>query len=139
MERRNNIVTPWQGRALQNGRTPLPEGPGERPWVSHPNTLVAAPAAYFGLAPDNGSSHGTRWDIQAIAKLLALRQRDTTWEDIASQMGRSVTAVVSAYALWYDRLYHHLLNEEENKKAERTWLDAHRRWSAVQESVAERE
>lgn len=40
---------------MQKGRTPLPEAPGARPWVTHPETLVAAPAAFFGLAPDTVS------------------------------------------------------------------------------------
>ncbi|RSM08716.1 hypothetical protein BHE90_009113 [Fusarium euwallaceae] len=129
MERRDNILTPWQERALQKGRTPLPEAPGARPWVSHPETLVAAPAAYFGLAPDTGSSSGVRWDVTDIAKLLALSQKGKKWEEIASQIDRSITAVVSTCALWLDRLNQHVLNEED-KKNEATWVEAHRRWSA---------
>ncbi|RSL56241.1 hypothetical protein CEP54_008969 [Fusarium duplospermum] len=126
MERRDNILAPWQDKALRKGRTPLPEAPGARPWVSHPETLVAAPAAYFGLAPDTGSSSGVRWDVSDIAKLLALRQKGEKWEEVA--MSRSVTTVVSTYALWLDRLNYHVNGDKKN---EETWVEAHRRWSAV--------
>ena len=34
---------PWQKRALENGRTPLPESPGERPWLNlSPDTKISA-------------------------------------------------------------------------------------------------
>lgn len=34
---------PWQKRALENGRTPLPESPGERPWLNlPPGTEISA-------------------------------------------------------------------------------------------------
>jgi hypothetical protein len=34
---------PWQKRALENGRTPLPESPGERPWLNlSPDTEISA-------------------------------------------------------------------------------------------------
>ncbi|KAJ4223411.1 hypothetical protein FSOLCH5_005190 [Fusarium solani] len=132
MERRDNIITPWQERAMQKGRTPLPEAPGARPWVTHPETLVAAPAAFFGLAPDTGSSSGVRWDVTDIAKLLVLRQKAEEWEKIASKMNRSITTVVSTCALWLDRLNQHVLSEED-KKSEETWVEAHRRWSAVRQ------
>ncbi|UPK96117.1 hypothetical protein LCI18_007052 [Fusarium solani-melongenae] len=131
MERRDNIISPWQERAMQQGRTPLPEAPGARPWVTHPETLVAAPAAYFGQVLDTGSSSGVRWDVTDIAKLLTLLQKGEEWEEIASKMNRSMTAVVSAGALWLDRLNQHVLNED--KKSEETWVEAHRRWSAVRQ------
>ncbi|KAI8724192.1 hypothetical protein NCS52_00276900 [Fusarium sp. LHS14.1] len=132
MEQRDNIIAPWQDKAMQKGRTPLPEDPGARPWVTHPETLVAAPAAYFGLAPDTGSSSGVRWDVTDIAKLLALREKGEKWEEIASKMNRSISAVVSACALWLDRLNQHIPNNAD-KKSEETWVEAHRRWSAVQQ------
>lgn len=47
-------------------------------------------------------------------------------------MNRSIAAVVSACALWLDRLSQHVLSEK-NKKSEETWVEAHRRWSAVRE------
>lgn len=31
--RRDGRIHPWQSHALGNGRTPLPEAPGERPWL----------------------------------------------------------------------------------------------------------
>jgi hypothetical protein len=47
-------------------------------------------------------------------------------------MNRSITTVVSTCALWLDRLNQHVLSEED-KKSEETWVEAHRRWSAVRQ------
>ncbi|KAM0426364.1 hypothetical protein ACHAPT_008410 [Fusarium lateritium] len=127
MERRDNIIAPWQQKALENNRRPLPDAPGGRPWVTHPDTAVAVPAAYFNAVPDPDSFRGVRWSARRIARLLALRQKGESWEDIAASMDRKVAAIVSMYALWYDRLYHHVL-EEEDKESDEAWLEAHKRW-----------
>ncbi|KEY69458.1 hypothetical protein S7711_10537 [Stachybotrys chartarum IBT 7711] len=33
MATKENHISPWQSKALESGRTPLPNAPGERPWL----------------------------------------------------------------------------------------------------------
>lgn len=44
-------ITQWQQRALDNGRSPLPEAPGLRPWLREKSSDGAAPPARALLRP----------------------------------------------------------------------------------------
>ncbi|KFA64358.1 hypothetical protein S40285_02960 [Stachybotrys chlorohalonatus IBT 40285] len=33
MASKENHISPWQSKALESGRAPLPNAPGERPWL----------------------------------------------------------------------------------------------------------
>lgn len=48
MTTRPTRITQWQQRALDNGRTPLPEAPGLRPWLREQSSDGAA---LSGTAP----------------------------------------------------------------------------------------
>lgn len=51
MTARPTRITQWQQRALDNGRTPLPEAPGLRPWLREQLSDGAAPPARAVLRP----------------------------------------------------------------------------------------
>lgn len=59
---------PWQKRALENGRTPLPESPGERPWLnlSQDTEISATPLS----ALTNVSTPQRRNCHQTVASII---------------------------------------------------------------------
>lgn len=63
---------PWQKRALEIGRTPLPESPGERPWLnlSQDTEISATPLSALTNAstPERQNYHMT---VASIAKSMS--------------------------------------------------------------------
>ncbi|KAG9497894.1 hypothetical protein J7337_010766 [Fusarium musae] len=88
---------PWQKRALEKGRTPLPESPGERPWLNlSPDTeiSVAPLTALTNLATPN-----QRWWTESeMRRLIQLRNSGESWAAIAAQFpGRTLQGVKQTY------------------------------------------
>ncbi|EWG46957.1 hypothetical protein FVEG_07220 [Fusarium verticillioides 7600] len=88
---------PWQKRALEKGRTPLPESPGERPWLNlSPDTeiSVAPLTALTNLATPN-----QRWWTESeMSRLIQLRNSGESWAAIAAQFpGRTLQGVKQTY------------------------------------------
>ncbi|KAF5251608.1 hypothetical protein FANTH_3218 [Fusarium anthophilum] len=100
---------PWQKRALENGRTPLPESPGERPWLNlSPDTEIsAAPLTALTNAsgPKTRSSHNNvatpnqRWWAESeIRRLIQLSNSGESWAAITAQFpGRTLQGVKQTY------------------------------------------
>ncbi|KAF4958867.1 hypothetical protein FGADI_2069 [Fusarium gaditjirri] len=88
---------PWQKRALENGRTPLPENPGERPWQNlSPDTEVSATPL---TAPENVVTPHPRWWTESdMRRLIDLRNFGVSWPDISAQFpGRTLQGVKQTY------------------------------------------
>ncbi|PNP74729.1 hypothetical protein FNYG_11866 [Fusarium nygamai] len=88
---------PWQKRALENGRTPLPESPGERPWLNlSPDTEISAAPL---TALTNVATPNQRWWTESeMRRLIQLRNRGESWAAITVQFpGRTLQGVKQTY------------------------------------------
>jgi hypothetical protein len=74
---RTTRIAPWQQRALDRGRTPLPEAPGIRPWLKEPSTVDAAPAV---IAPGRAALRplAPAPDISAVTPVFSQVSPSTT-------------------------------------------------------------
>ncbi|SPJ75414.1 uncharacterized protein FTOL_05145 [Fusarium torulosum] len=111
-------LQPWQIRALQHSRTPLPEDPGERPWLNprassqitgsqSPNTPSFIDVlSSSGTTNTEEASFGTEatsmtyrfWSDDDMRSLISLRNRGATWPDVyAAFPERSPEAIKQAY------------------------------------------
>ncbi|KAH7253855.1 uncharacterized protein BKA55DRAFT_689356 [Fusarium redolens] len=110
---------PWQRRALENGRTPLPENPGERPWLNTSSdtetatSSVTVPPASFTFisqrnastlevqaSPDTvGVAQNYRWWTEGEKRrLIHLRNSGQTWAAISSAFpDRTLQALKQTY------------------------------------------
>ncbi|RGP60795.1 hypothetical protein FLONG3_10714 [Fusarium longipes] len=90
-------LKPWQRRALDSGRTPLPEGPGARPSLTtsaevsndQASSTPSAPSAGDGTnqsASQPGNTVGVRpyryWPTSEIGRLIRLRRDGLSWSQI---------------------------------------------------------
>ena len=92
-----SLIQPWQQRALDNGRTPLPEAPGERPWLRSkppsaplspqtPKTTKRAPANY------------KFWPEEEMRRLITLKKSGWTWDTLTKAFpDRTREAIRQAY------------------------------------------
>ncbi|KAI1073006.1 hypothetical protein LB507_009127 [Fusarium sp. FIESC RH6] len=92
-----SLIQPWQQRALDKGRTPLPEAPGERPWLrSKPlstplstqilETSKRAPASY------------KFWPEEEMRRLITLKKSGWTWDALTIAFpDRTREAIRQAY------------------------------------------
>ncbi|RGP60796.1 hypothetical protein FLONG3_10715 [Fusarium longipes] len=124
---RINRLRPWQRRALHNGRTPLPEAPGQRPWLSVSSQLhgsrtdSATPLGSSSQAIPLESSSGHRddngtsleqsgrpnepvplnyrfWPEDEMRRLILLRNSGATWAAVyAAFPNRTPEAIKQAY------------------------------------------
>ncbi|EXA43376.1 hypothetical protein FOVG_08363 [Fusarium oxysporum f. sp. pisi HDV247] len=104
---------PWQKRALENGRTPLPESPGERPWLNlSPDTEISATpltALINASTPkprDCGeyhqihvvTPHSRWWSESDMRRLIHLRNSGESWAAISAEFpGRTLQGVKQTY------------------------------------------
>ncbi|KAF5966002.1 hypothetical protein FBULB1_11929 [Fusarium bulbicola] len=51
-------IKPWQRKALEVGRTPLPEAPGLRPWLRNYTDLDTSSPDEFSEGSSSGSPSG---------------------------------------------------------------------------------
>ncbi|KAH7013165.1 hypothetical protein EDB80DRAFT_365139 [Ilyonectria destructans] len=78
-------MTTWQVKAIKNGRRPLPEERGQRPWIpekpedtpGHPPKASLAQAPAQKLAK-NGPK-GSPWTEKEVALLNSLKHRNIGW------------------------------------------------------------
>ncbi|RGP71308.1 hypothetical protein FSPOR_3429 [Fusarium sporotrichioides] len=103
-----NRLRPWQRRALQNGRTPLPEAHGDQRWLSSPCRLQ--PVEPFQANPAEGSSGQVSasvvpptqpyrfWPEDEMRQLISLRNGGATWAMIYREFpDRTHEAIKQAY------------------------------------------
>ncbi|KAH7161691.1 hypothetical protein EDB81DRAFT_944321 [Dactylonectria macrodidyma] len=77
----------WQQIAIDNGRQPLPEAPGRRPWMaSQPtprqNTVTELPFMERSMPKFSDSAKGKNWTPEEVKLLVSLRTQDVGWEEI---------------------------------------------------------
>ncbi|KAF5983715.1 hypothetical protein FCOIX_3063 [Fusarium coicis] len=115
-----NALKSWQVRALENGRTPLPESPGCRPWLkisstqdvsepekqplattrSFPASLPSTSGAALSKSESETSSNpGYKfWNQDEMKRLIELKREGNSWRDISYHFpGRSIEALRQAY------------------------------------------
>ncbi|CAJ0551275.1 Ff.00g112050.m01.CDS01 [Fusarium sp. VM40] len=110
-------LQPWQLRALQNGRNPLPEAPGARPCIdprasSHVvRSQSSNPPSSIDVLSSSGTTNtdeasGTEatsmtyrfWSGNDMRSLIALRNSGATWPDVyAAFPERTPEAIKQAY------------------------------------------
>ncbi|KAF4967659.1 hypothetical protein FSARC_4818 [Fusarium sarcochroum] len=116
-------LRPWQRQALQNGRTPLPEAPGDRPWLQTPSnpppSSSYASASVVSSSPGPGSGNqasasGTNagqassptsapqtyrfWTEEEMRRLITIRNGGAGWPDIfAAFPHRTPEAIKQTY------------------------------------------
>ncbi|KAF5618783.1 uncharacterized protein FTJAE_12144 [Fusarium tjaetaba] len=100
-----NAMKSWQVRALEKGRTPLPESPGCRPWletsstqdVSEPGqqalvttrsfsaSLPSTPRAALSIPEAETNSYpGYKfWNQDEMKRLIELKRGGNSWRDIS--------------------------------------------------------
>ncbi|KAM0248739.1 hypothetical protein ACHAP5_003229 [Fusarium lateritium] len=116
----NNLpLQPWQLRALQNGRTPLPETPGERPWLdprastqiigsqsssvaSAMNVLSFSSGTTNAVEDSSSAEAGSLtyrfWSDDDMRSLITLRNGGATWAVVyAAFPERTPEAIKQAY------------------------------------------
>ena len=85
-----SLIQPWQQRALDNGRTPLPEAPGERPW------LLSQPLS--SQTPKAGARNYKFWPEQEMRRLITLKKSGCTWDALTVAFpDRTREAIRQAY------------------------------------------
>ncbi|CAG1965917.1 unnamed protein product [Fusarium graminearum] len=107
-------LRPWQRRALENGRTPLPEAQGDQRWLSSP-CHSQQPAGSFTQGATSttpaGESSGKAstnvatpsfsyrfWPEDEMRHLIALRNGGATWAMIYTEFpNRTHEAIKQAY------------------------------------------
>ncbi|KAH7129932.1 hypothetical protein B0J13DRAFT_678972 [Dactylonectria estremocensis] len=77
----------WQQIAIDNGRQPLPEAPGRRPWMATQPASIqsAAPERPFvgrSIPKFSESAKGKNWTSEEVNLLVSLRTHDVGWEEI---------------------------------------------------------
>ncbi|KAF4447157.1 hypothetical protein F53441_9302 [Fusarium austroafricanum] len=84
-------LKPWQRRALQNGRTPLPESPGHRPWL---NPLSRTSPELASVSPTNYRY----WPEDEMRRLITLKRGGANWTYIKEAFShRTLGAIKQAY------------------------------------------
>ncbi|KPA39197.1 hypothetical protein FLAG1_07953 [Fusarium langsethiae] len=87
-------LKPWQRRALDRGRTPLPEQPGARLWVSK-----------YAETPQGQNSSGNPppapapfWCASEVERLIRLRRDGLSWIQIKDHFpDRSLESIKQTY------------------------------------------
>ncbi|KAF5694210.1 hypothetical protein FDENT_1515 [Fusarium denticulatum] len=95
-------MKPWHEKALKRGRTPLPEGPGQRPWLplqpserrytnlevsgasqdpNHAEDAVPTPAP--AKVSESRSSLYRFWEESEVRRLIEMRSGGAKWSAIA--------------------------------------------------------
>ncbi|QPC76676.1 hypothetical protein HYE68_007428 [Fusarium pseudograminearum] len=109
-------LKPWQRRALDRGRTPLPEKPGARPWetkstktsqdqTSSGNTPGSAPSSGDGTNQSASQPTTTAaaypyrfWPTEEIERLIRLRRDGLSWNQIKDHFtDRSLESLKQTY------------------------------------------
>ncbi|KAM0332933.1 hypothetical protein ACHAPQ_005477 [Fusarium lateritium] len=112
-------LKPWQLWALQNGRTPLPETPGERPWldprassqitgsqssdVASAMNVLSFSSGTTNAGEDSSSTEATPltyrfWSDDDMRSLISLRNGGATWSVVyAAFPERTPEAIKQAY------------------------------------------
>ncbi|KAF5626027.1 hypothetical protein F52700_8742 [Fusarium sp. NRRL 52700] len=113
-------LKPWQVRALANGRTPLPESPGCRPWLQDSSTqdasepsqqaivTTASSSSSFPSTPEAALSRSQAatdsnqsykfWDKNEVKRLVELKREGKSWKDISEHFpARSIEALKQTY------------------------------------------
>ncbi|KAH7198754.1 uncharacterized protein B0J16DRAFT_315054 [Fusarium flagelliforme] len=88
-----SLIQPWQQRALDNGRTPLPEAPGERPWLRS--------KSISSQTPKNSKSVRVSykfWPEEEMRRLITLKKSGATWDALTIAFpDRTREAIRQAY------------------------------------------
>ncbi|KAF7546921.1 hypothetical protein G7Z17_g8098 [Cylindrodendrum hubeiense] len=78
----------WQAKAIKNGRQPLPERPGQRPWLPIEPERSSSPPPEASLAEKpvqklaaNGAK-GSAWTDEEVDLLSDLKRRNLSWLEI---------------------------------------------------------
>ncbi|KAF9776521.1 hypothetical protein IL306_005273 [Fusarium sp. DS 682] len=100
-------LQPWQIRALQNGRTPLPESPGERPWLNPsisseptrtPATESSTNTAQTSQEPTNTTRNSRYWSDDDMRRLINMRNGGGAWATIKQAFpDRTLEALKQTY------------------------------------------
>ncbi|KAM0558006.1 hypothetical protein ACHAPJ_005173 [Fusarium lateritium] len=96
-------VRPWQRKALKSGRTPLPESPGDRPWLNQAPSNPQPPSASSqprqpstAFTPFASSFSGTR----SFSSTLGPGNHSSASGTNAGQASSSNTDVPQTYRFW---------------------------------------
>ncbi|KAL4726695.1 hypothetical protein ACLX1H_005583 [Fusarium chlamydosporum] len=103
-------LKPWQRRALEKGRTPLPEGPrgqsgqaqaveGQTRTGDCQSSSVVAPTTSGAHQDFNGPLFGYRfWDAAELEHLIRLKREGLSWVEIKTHFpGRSLESLRQTY------------------------------------------
>ncbi|KAM0352151.1 hypothetical protein ACHAPZ_000867 [Fusarium culmorum] len=107
-------LRPWQRRALENGRTPLPEAQGDQRWLSSPChsqqptgsfTQGATSTTPAGVSSGQASTNVATpsfsyrfWPEDEMRHLIALRNGGATWAMVYTEFpNRTHEAIKQAY------------------------------------------
>ncbi|KAM0385623.1 hypothetical protein HYE67_010033 [Fusarium culmorum] len=107
-------LKPWQRRAVDRGRTPLPENPGARPWETKPTTQDQTSSGNTpGSAPSSGDGTNQSasqpattvaaypyrfWPTEEIERLIRLRRDGLSWNQIKDHFpDRSLESLKQTY------------------------------------------
>ncbi|KAH7178369.1 hypothetical protein DER46DRAFT_655633 [Fusarium sp. MPI-SDFR-AT-0072] len=55
----SDCIKPWQRKALERGRTPLPDSPGHRPWLKKDTDLDISSSDKSNKGSRSGSQTGS--------------------------------------------------------------------------------
>ncbi|KAF4967661.1 hypothetical protein FSARC_4820 [Fusarium sarcochroum] len=106
MVRATSQVTPWQCKVLQNGRTPLPDSPGHRPWLDPDFSLSTS------VPSRSNTGHYKFWTEEELELLVLLRRKGVSWVDLQFEFpGRALDGI--------KRAHHNQREAVERRMAER--------------------
>ncbi|KAF4340524.1 hypothetical protein FBEOM_5562 [Fusarium beomiforme] len=117
MDNSSRAIKPWQQKALARERTPLPEGPGFRPWLTSTqkasetgrqaaetssslpslplSTATNPPTAQAGMVNNQGYRF---WTQDEVKRLIELKREGKSWKEICDHFpGRTVESIKQTY------------------------------------------
>ncbi|KAF7551253.1 hypothetical protein G7046_g7769 [Stylonectria norvegica] len=104
-------LRPWQRKALKKGRTPLPEGPGQRPWKSNgtrSNITKSNRNESKGPKSKGTKSNGTKDDISRnrLGELLSRQPRGSHYNAWSTKDLELLCALKAENLPWKDIFLH---------------------------------
>ncbi|KAF5618782.1 uncharacterized protein FTJAE_12143 [Fusarium tjaetaba] len=110
-------MKPWHEKALKRGRTPLPEGPGQRPWLplqlsehrsttlevsgasqDHNHVQDAVPTTALVEANESRAPLYRFWEESEVRRLIEMRSGGAKWSAIAQTFpNRTIEALKQTF------------------------------------------